>query len=299
MERASTSLNGRFSFGVFGDGPYYPEEIPRFKQVLDDMRSSDIAWLLHIGDLLWNPCTDEALEKRFSELRSAGRSVIYTPGDNEWTDTHDERVGGHDPLERLASIRRILFCNQSLNVNGKAVDVTCQSSHSDYSEFCENSRWAYGGFVFATVHVVGSDNGRAGFSARTSAHDAEVERRTEAAIHWIDQAFDVARQSDARGLVLSMHANIGLERDGSRGNSYERIVDALDENLEKYSRPVTLIHGDTHTHRVDRPFRAKSGKVYDNLTRLEAFGSPEIGWVRVVVDPDKGGIVEIEPRLME
>jgi hypothetical protein len=54
--------------------------------------------------------------------------VIYTPGDNEWTDTHDERVGSHDPLERLASIRRIFFCNQSLSVNGEAIDVVCQSS---------------------------------------------------------------------------------------------------------------------------------------------------------------------------
>jgi hypothetical protein len=128
MERARAAQNGRFSFGVFGDGPYYPEEIPRFRHVLDDMRSSDIAWLLHIGDLLWNPCTDEALVERFSELNSAGCSVIYTPGDNEWTDTHDERVGSHDPLERLASIRRIFFCNQSLSVNGEAIDVVCQSS---------------------------------------------------------------------------------------------------------------------------------------------------------------------------
>jgi hypothetical protein len=38
--------------------------------------------------------------------------------------------------------------------------------------------------------------------------------------------------------------------------------------------------------------------VLENFTRLETFGSPDIGWVRVVVDTVAGRVVEFEPRLM-
>jgi hypothetical protein len=40
-------------------------------------------------------------------------------------------------------------------------------------------------------------------------------------------------------------------------------------------------------------------EVLENFTRLETFGSPDIGWVRVVVDSVAGRVVEIEPRLMQ
>ncbi|HUQ18989.1 MAG TPA: metallophosphoesterase [Gemmatimonadaceae bacterium] len=286
----------KFSFGVFGDGPYFPEEQDRFERLLEDVRRSDIDWWIHIGDLLWNPCTDDALEERLAQLRSAAKPLVYTPGDNEWTDTHDERVGAHDPLDRLSGIRRIFFCNPSLEVRGEAVEVRCQSSDERFPEFCENARWEYGGFVFATVHVVGSNNGRAMFASRTAAHDEEVERRTTAAVQWIDDAFATAARGNARGLVLAMHANIGLERDGSRGDAFDRILEDLENNLLYYSKPVLVIHGDSHTHRTDNPFRDRSGRIMTNLTRLEAFGSPDIGWVRVVVAAD--GIKEIEPRLI-
>ena len=289
--------SGRFAFGVFGDGPYYPEEMERFNRVLEDVKSSDVDWLVHIGDLLWNPCTDEALRERLRQLQSAERPLMYTPGDNEWTDTHDEQIGGHDPLERLASIRKIFFCGQSLSINGQTVTVDCQSSDGRFADFCENARWQHGGFVFATIHVVGSNNGKAPFLSRTSAHDHEVERRTQAAMHWLDEAFLVAAQESARGVVLAMHANIGLERDGSRGDGFDPILERLEENLSRYTRPVLIIHGDSHTHRVDHPFRDRFGNSVENLTRLEAFGSPDIGWVRVVIDD--GRVVEIEPRLMK
>lgn len=295
-QRASDG-NG-FAFAVFGDGPYYPSEMDRFQRVLDEVRASGVEWLIHIGDILWNPCTDRALEERLKALNSIGCPVIYTPGDNEWTDTHDERVGAYDPLERLASIRKIFFCNPGASVGARSIDVVCQSTDGRFREFCENSRWEHRGFVFATMHIVGSNNGRAAFASRSTVHDAEVDRRTHAAEDWLAQAFDHARRVDARGLVLAMHANIGLERDGARGDAFDGIIETLEKNLKTFAHPVLIIHGDTHTHRIDQPFRDRSGRTYANLTRLETFGSPDIGWVRVVLGPDSDSVIEIEPRLM-
>ena len=62
---------------------------------------------------------------------------------------------------------------------------------------------------------------------------------------------------------------------------------------------VLLIHGDTHVYRRDQPLTDEEGGVLANFTRLETFGSPDVGWVRVVADTVKGDVLEIEPRLMK
>ena len=61
---------------------------------------------------------------------------------------------------------------------------------------------------------------------------------------------------------------------------------------------VLLIHGDTHDYRLDQPLTDDRGAVLENFTRLETFGSPDIGWVRVVVDTLRGQVIDVEPRLM-
>lgn len=69
--------------------------------------------------------------------------------------------------------------------------------------------------------------------------------------------------------------------------------------MQDFAGPVHLIHGDSHTQRVDRPLRDRdTGEPLANFTRLEAYGSPDIGWVRVVVDSAAGRIAAYEPRLM-
>ncbi|HYR10207.1 MAG TPA: hypothetical protein VEQ60_20705 [Longimicrobium sp.] len=62
---------------------------------------------------------------------------------------------------------------------------------------------------------------------------------------------------------------------------------------------MLLIHGDTHHQRVDHPLRNARGEAYRNFTRLESYGSPDIGWVRVVVDSADGRITTYEPRRMD
>ena len=65
----------------------------------------------------------------------------------------------------------------------------------------------------------------------------------------------------------------------------------------RLGRPVLFVHGDTHTYRVDRPFRDEKGDRVPNLTRLEVYGSPQVGWVRVTVDPNDSDLFRFEPSL--
>jgi hypothetical protein len=69
------------------------------------------------------------------------------------------------------------------------------------------------------------------------------------------------------------------------------------EHTATFPGQVLFIHGDTHEFTLDHPLtRAGTAEVLQNFTRLETFGSPEIGWVRVVIDSVAGRVVEVEPR---
>ena len=67
---------------------------------------------------------------------------------------------------------------------------------------------------------------------------------------------------------------------------YDEYIKILAEELESYTRPTVFLHGDTHRFHVDQPlFSAKNNRRFENFTRVETFGSPDMHWVRVTVDP--------------
>ena len=47
---------------------------------------------------------------------------------------------------------------------------------------------------------------------------------------------------------------------------------------------MLFVHGDTHTYHFDAPFLDSTGQPIANLRRLEVYGSPIVGWVKVTVD---------------
>jgi hypothetical protein len=51
---------------------------------------------------------------------------------------------------------------------------------------------------------------------------------------------------------------------------------AVREEAARFDGSVLITHGDEHQFTVER--------ITPNLTRLEVPGSPDVGWVRVIVD---------------
>jgi hypothetical protein len=278
-----------FAFGVFGDGPYDRREDKPFARVVDDVNDTELAWLIHVGDILGGSCSDGVYRDRLRKINRIRHPVVYTPGDNEWTDCR----GRHEPLERLATLRRTFFAHPARSLGGRPMVLQSQSADPAYREFVENARWTRGGFVFATLHVVGSANG-----SRTgdATNDAEAARRMAAAIAWMDAAFADAHARNARGVVLVVHADMGLEGGDRTRGAYVPLIDRMKEQVDRFPGPVVLIHGDSHEYRVDHPLRNARGRRYRNFTRVETFGSPDIGWVRVVVDTAAGRVVDVQPR---
>ena len=190
---------GTFAFGVYGDGPYFFWESGRHCRLLADAESADLEWLVHVGDIVWSPGSDKALQKRRSQLDALDLPVVYTPGDNEWTDRYKARGSSGDPLDHLDALRRIFFDDPHNSVGGRPMPLTSQASSGEFAGFPENAMWQRGGFVFATLHIVGSWNGTQHFPGRTDAHDDEVRLRTDAAIAWMDRAFATAAAESAPG----------------------------------------------------------------------------------------------------
>jgi hypothetical protein len=284
-----------FAFAVFGDGPYYVTERARFDRLIEDVNHSDVEWFLHVGDIMWGTCSDDELASRLETLGRIRHPVVYTPGDNEWTDCHQR--GGFQPLDRLQHIRSTFFANPSRSIAGAPMALESQSANPAWKEFVENARWRRGDFLFVTVHLVGSHNGTARFAARRPADDSAVVRRTAAAVAWIDTAFAIATTDSLSGIVIAVHANLRL--DNPQRNPYASVVARLIHHTTAFPGQVMLIHGDTHEQDVDHPLRRRdTGAVLENFTRVETFGSPDIGWLKVVLDSVAGRVVEIEPRLM-
>jgi hypothetical protein len=280
---------GSFSIAVLGDAPYYAWEEIQYRRMLRQIDASDLEWVLHVGDIFWHPCTDDMYRSRLAWFRSLRHPLIYTPGDNEWFDCHETGSGAYAPLDRLNRIRQIFFADPTKGLGGVEISLASQGGTSSYGEFVENLRWEHRGVVFATVHLIGSRNGMRPFPKRTPADDAASTRRTEAAIEWMRAAFAIARQRQARSVVIGFHADPRFELDAEEPDRkvFEPFMTVLADEAAEFSGPVLLAHGDGHEYTVDHPLvRRSDGHRLANVTRLEVPGSPQVGWIRVAITPD-------------
>jgi hypothetical protein len=296
----SATPSGTFSFAVLGDAPYYVWEEIKYRLVMQDLRAHDLRVVLHVGDIFWRPCTDARYQRSLDWFNALPHPVIYTPGDNEWADCWTQAAGEFAPLERLARLRQ-LFYPAPTSLGGRQVSVVTQAGRGSYTEFVENVRWTHEGLVFATVHLVGSGNARQPFPGRTRQDDEAVVRRTAAATAWLRDTFADATASGAAAVVIGFHANPSFERgvDDPERQNYEPFLNALEEETERFGKPVLVAQGDDHIYIVDQPLvRRTTGRTLENLTRLQVPGSPEVGWVRVVVTPGARPSFTFEPRVV-
>lgn len=295
---ATPAAAERFTFAVIGDMPYggAKDEAP-LANLIAVINAWRPVFTVHLGDLKSGGarCDDPAYGRMRQVFDGFDQPLIYTPGDNDWTDCHRERAGGYDPLERLAKLRAVFFPDAySLGRSRLALDR--QSVLPALAKFVENARWTAGGLVFATVHLVGSRDGR----DRNAAGDAEQAERRAANLAWLADTFAQAVRSNAPGVVLFTQANPGWGNEGGAAEAlvYRDFVEALADATVTFGRPVLLAHGDTHRFRIDKPLRQGEGTMM-NFTRLESFGEHDIHGVLVHVDTDRPGLFAFEPLIVE
>lgn len=289
-----------FSFAVLGDAPYHGLDFMRYRHVLDEIGRDDLAFVIHVGDILWYPCTDETYRQRFEQLDALTHAVVYTPGDNEWADCHEPVAGSYLPLERLDALRDVFFAEPRESLGQSRIALQTQADDSRWPEFVENVRWTHLGVVFATIHLPGSWNAGSIFEGRSEKDDDATTRRTAAAVSWLETAFAQAEATGARALVIATHADmlLGEPADDRYRRSYEPLVERLEQLVAATARPVLLVHGDSHDYLLDQPLRDRNhGSILQQLTRLEVMGAPDVGWVRVTISGDSPPDYRFLPRV--
>jgi hypothetical protein len=288
-----------FAFGVMGDTPYNEREEGRFVEMIERMNAVPLAFVVHVGDFKGgggSPCSDALFEKRRAQFNASRHPLVYTPGDNDWTDCRRPSNGGADPIERLGALRRVFFAD-GWSLGTRRIETRFQGDCVERRAgacVCpahpENRRWTHGAVVFATLNIPGSNN-NVGFD---QANDEEARCRDEANARWLEEAADESGAAGMRGLVVLVQADPWA----TRKPVYKPFLARLAAVARRLGKPVLFVHGDSHTYIVDTPFADALGQPLATLVRMETFGSPIVGWVKVTVDPGRAELFGFEPRLI-
>ncbi|HEV7263652.1 MAG TPA: hypothetical protein VGN83_01860 [Falsiroseomonas sp.] len=286
-----------FSFVAFGDMPYCQPTRPqdcageggRVAALVGQINQARPAFSVFVGDTKGGSdvCSDDKVLGPFAWMSLSAAPLIYTPGDNEWTDCWQDRGGRYDPLERLALLRARYF--RDANSLGRQPMRLVRQADADpaHPTLVENARWVRDGVVFATLHVVGSNNNRPTTPEERPAIRppegamAEYEARNAANLAWLEATFAEAGRGDARAVVLAVQADLFYVQRCGRGydSGIRETREAIGRAAAAFGRPVLLIHGDSHFWLQDKPYPAAP-----NLTRIMVPGAHDIRAVRIAVD---------------
>lgn len=279
-----------FTFAALGDAPYNWNEHESMGRMLDTFGRESLAFAVHIGDIKsgHSDCSDATYVDRLKLLDATPVPLVLIPGDNDWTDCDRPLSGGWVPEERLTKLRAVFFSHPE-SLGRQRMPLERQPVGRDGC--CpENVRWWREGVLFIGLHVVGSSNHR----GSDKDPKPEFAARNEANMRWLRAGFAEARDRNAPGIALFIHANAGLERIGRFARPYADVLESIRDETVAFGRPVLLVHGDTHRFQLDRPWwHAKTGEGIRNLLRLEVPGSPTVGWVPVHVDPASSDVFTV------
>lgn len=314
--RAPGPAGQRFDFALIGDLPYTPEDLVRFDRLVRDVNEHDprVEWVVHVGDVRGggaSPCSDEVLADRFARMQRFEGAFVFTPGDNDYLDCR-----AFDPHERLAFLRRLFFPDPDRTTGGAPIAVESQRTRRGFEAFVENAMWSRGGVVFATVHALGVER-------LPDPHPELTAARNAAAVAWLDEVFARAERERSPAVFVAMQADPWMVTGppkvtrllcrGAPGSEspclaprpgVEPLYGVLERRAAAFGRPVLVATGDLHFFRVDKPLLVagtlgdEDPQTLENLTRVEAFGSPYVHWLRIAVDPADRDVFSFHPEVI-
>ena len=298
---AVASPNGvrnAITLAVYGDAPYGTsptdtqqlEATPAFIEAIN--ADPDVALVLHVGDIHSGKqyCTAE-YDRQVSDLwRAFAHPLVYTPGDNEWSDCHKAAEGGGtynsatgqidfvkdasghpvdhaggDPVANLNLIRSTFFAKPGVTL-GKRKYVATQSQffdprHRSDHKFVENVLWQDADVLFIVINLPGGSNNDTdvwyGAPAASAAQNKEVAERTGADLRWLELGFALAKANNVRGVVVMAQADMwDAEKGAAHQAEYEPFVKTIADRTLALRRPVLMLNGDSHVYRSDNPLAA-------------------------------------------
>ncbi len=313
-----------FDIALIGDSPYGAAAEPRFERVIADINRQNVDFTIHIGDTKNGStrCDNSHYPKVLNWFNSFDSALLYSVGDNEWTDCMRTNNGAYDPLERLAVVRRTYFPPKQ-SLGRRPLSLTRQSEDPLYSLYAENAILVRGPVVFATIHVPGSNNNleyklNQGAPNPFYDNDKEYTARNAANLVWLKKVFETARSNKSLGVLIGIQANM-FEAffetvTGNSRSGYEDFVKALRSETVNFKGEVVIVSGDTHFMRVDKPLTVQypactsatgdckpfeaaldsRGSRILNFTRVEVPGSTDVHWTLCHIRPNSRNVFQFE-----
>lgn len=286
-----------YHFAVIGDLPYGQDQFAKLPAWVASINADqDVQKVIHLGDTKsgGDKCSNEWNDAILTQFNAFDTPLIYTPGDNEWTDCHRTSNGSYNPLERLSAIKKTYFATPGETLGAETMRVQFHPFQH------ENVKYRKHNVMFATAHIVGSNNGSMpwkglGHTTETPEQKWERRLRTFHAVEWINTVFREAARNNDRAVVLSVHADMFYKNNPSDkyNSEFTPIVRQLAHNAIAFGKPVYLLNGDTHTYRVNKPLTEGSAfmeyygvQEVPNLTRIQVDGSKNANnWLKVTINP--------------
>jgi hypothetical protein len=289
-----------YTFAVIGDIPYGAAQIARFPEVVQQINNDpQVEFVDHLGDIKdgSSVCSDEYFAQVKAQFDTFADPLVYTVGDNEWTDCHRTNNGSYNPLERLAKIRSLFFPQPGYTLGRHPAKVTTQAAQG----IPEDVRYTRADVAFAALHIVGSNNSLApwtGNTGPTPEQTAEVLNRTAAVVQNVHDTFTQARHDHNKSVVLLTQADMfdPTVPNASYADyfAFQPIVQAISRESADFPGPVYLFNGDSHVYNDDQPLAAGSKwlsfygveKPVNNLIRVTIDGSSGVNnYLRVTISP--------------
>ena len=313
------------TYAVIGDTPYGDAMLAAFPaQVAQINDDPAVELVMHLGDIKSGSsrCDTSYFDTIRSNFDRFEDPLLYTPGDNEWTDCHRGNNGGYQPAgpivpgapvvtagpSRLDEVRRIFFDRPGRTLGQQSRRVQAQRA-----PFVENTRWSDERVVVAELNVPGSNNdlapwfGAAQTDGLKAAQAEEFARRNQANLRWLDETFLQAFLTNAPGIALGIQADMwdpAITGDPAGYSGYAAFVKRLALLTKLYHRPVLLLNGDSHIYEADHPLAdatAINNTIYGvdfavpNLSRVTVNGSADADeYLRLTIDGKSKSVFSFE-----
>jgi hypothetical protein len=289
-----------FKFVALGDMPYnIPDDYQRYERLINAVNHTKPSFSIFIGDTKSGstPCSDEYNQKVKSYFNQFNAPLIYSIGDNEWTDCHRPLAGSYDPIERLEGIRATFFSSRK-TLGKKQFDLVRQADiDPQFKKYVENSYWLKNKFIFVNLNIPGSNNNY----ERDESAKAEYRDRNRANISWINHIFSMAKSFDVIGIVLAYQADMFYtpSQATSPESGYRDTLILLSQRASELKKPILLIHGDSHRLIIDQPLKTPDQKgILENVLRLEVMGAEQIQAVEINVNPQSAQPFTFKPLIL-
>lgn len=303
-----------YELGLFGDVPYGDTGRAQFPALVDSINSHKLAFTIFDGDTKngAEPCyadphtttytatPEKAVAtadhpdvyklalQRFAQLQDP---VVYTPGDNEWTDCHKAAEGGGtynktthqidyvldgsgnpvdyakgNPVANLDLVRSTFFAHPGQTLGGQQKRVLTQGqlfdpAHPSDAKYVENVMWEESKVMFVTINLPGGSNNDSdvwyGAPTESAAQTQERTERTGADLRWLDAAFAQAKADGMEAVLIGAQADMwDTEKGAAHQAAYEPLVKSVADHTTALGKPVLMINGDSHVYRSDNPLSA-------------------------------------------